>query len=493
MDAMTRPEPPHNEEAEQTVLGALLVNNRAFERVDGLKPEHFFDPANQKIFLAIAKMIERGRRADPITLRDRFLRDGDLADIGGPEYLARLAAAIVTVHNLEDYAEVIRDLYLRRRIIELSEDAQAAAYRGNAPSSTDPVTGPAILRTIEEGLFQLGEAGRPDRPALSIGDALGNALAATERAWKAGGSVTGITTGLHELDLMLGGLQPGCMYVLAGRPGMGKTALGVNTIGVAASRAALTADGRTNGCPVGVFELEMTADQLAQRMLAAETGIPPDRQQRGEVNGQEVIRLSDARATLAGLPMHIDDGAGLTVMDIVGRARKLRRRHGIGLLIVDHMQLIAGSSDAIRAGGPQGTAVVSEASWGLKALAKCLGVPLLVLAQLSREVEKREDKRPHLSDLRQSGTIEQDADAVIFIYRDEYYLVRSEPTRRADESEDRFNDRHQRWEQRLSDEAGLADIIIAKNRHGKTGSVRARWIGHRQVFADLHENEGGVE
>ncbi|MDG3443988.1 replicative DNA helicase [Nitrospirillum amazonense] len=468
--------PPHNLEAEQALLGAALVNNKALEKVaEFLRPEHFFDPANGRIFAAIAKLVERGQIASPLTLKAYFEQDADLKEIGGTEYLARLAAGVVTVSNAEDYGRIIHDAYLRRQLIDVGEDMVNAAYKHDLD-----VVATDQIEEAEKKLFDLASTGDAQGGFIPFERSLKAAIEMAEAAYKRSSHVTGVTTGLRDLDGKLGGLHPSDLIILAGRPSMGKTALATN-IAFNAARAHMKSSGK-EGAPVGFFSLEMSAEQLATRILADEAEVSGDKIRRGEIHGSDFPRFIEASNYISKVPFFVDDTPALSITAVRTRARRLKRTHGLGMIVVDYLQLLRG-------GGINKTdnrvQEISEITRGLKAIAKELDLPVIALSQLSRQVENREDKRPQLSDLRESGSIEQDADVVMFVYREQYYLERAEPSRRPEEAEDKFNDRYQRWQQRLEEVHDTAEAIIAKQRHGPVGTVRLHFHGEFTRFSDL--------
>jgi replicative DNA helicase len=478
--------PPHNTEAEQALLGAMLVNNTAFHRVaEFLLPEHFADAVHGRIFAAIAKLIERGQIANPVTLKNLFDQDGALAEIGGAQYLARLAASVVTIVNAEDYGRTVYDLFLRRQLITIGEDVVNEAYKHDLDRNAN-----SQIELAEKRLFDLAETGQIEGGFQPFAKSLASAIIMAEAAYKRSGKTTGVSTGFTDLDKLLGGLHPSDLVILAARPSMGKTALATNIAFNAAKmyRPTKTPDGRTiaeDGALVGFFSLEMSAEQLATRILAEESGVASDRIRRGDVSHDDFDRFVQASTTLASVPIFIDDTPALSIAALRTRARRLKRQQGLGLIIVDYLQLLQGTQDS-RANESR-VQEVSEITRGLKALAKDLEVPVLALAQLSRAVEQREDKRPLLSDLRESGSIEQDADVVMFIFREEYYLGRAEPSRRPDENDDKFNDRYTRWHERLEEVHGTGEVIIAKQRHGPIGTVKLRFEGATTKFDNFIE------
>jgi replicative DNA helicase len=475
--------PPHNNEAEQALLGAILVNNAAYHRVaEFLAPEYFADAVHGRIFQAAGKLIERGQVANPVTLKNLFDQDGALAEIGGAAYLARLAASVVTIINAEDYGRTIHDLYLRRQLITIGEDVVNDAYRHDLDRPAEQQ-----IEQAEQHLFELAESGQMEGGFQPFHAALADAIVVAEAAFKRSGRVTGVATGFIDLDEKLGGLHPSDLIILAARPSMGKTSLATNIAFNAARnyRTGKAEDGRTvteDGAVVGFFSLEMSAEQLATRILAEESGVPSDRIRRGDVGNEDFEKFVQASRELAEMPLYIDDTPALTIAALRTRARRLKRQKGLDLVIVDYLQLMQGSRDG--RGAENRVQEISEITRGLKSVAKELNVPVIALSQLSRAVENREDKRPMLADLRESGSIEQDADVVMFIFREEYYLGRAEPMRRSDEADDKFNDRCDRWAKDVERVAGLAEIIIGKQRHGPIGTIKMTFEGKITKFGN---------
>ena len=482
--------PPYNTDAEQALLGAMLINNAAYGRVaEFLMAEHFGNAVHGRIFAAIGKLIERGQNANPVTLKNLFDQDGALADIGGAQYLARLAAAAVTIINAEDYGRVIHDLHLRRQLISVGEDIVNDAFRHNLD---DPAK--EQIERAEKALFDLAVPGQGEGGFRTFGSALTTAIHNAEAAFKKSGKTVGVATGFVDLDKKLGGLHPSDLIVLAGRPGMGKTSFATNIAFNAASRykPGRAADGRVfaeDGAVVGFFSLEMSAEQLATRILAEESGVSSDRIRRGDVAREDFDKFVQASQRLAAMPLYIDDTPALSVAALRTRARRLMRQQGLGMIVVDYLQLMRPTRESR---GPENRVQeISEITRGLKALAKELDIPVLAISQLSRAVESREDKRPMLADLRESGSIEQDADVVIFIFRQEYYESR-EPTRHADEDEAKFNDRYQKWRENLERIHGLGEVIVAKQRHGPVGTIKLRFDAETtrfESYAGVSANE----
>jgi replicative DNA helicase len=469
--------PPHNLEAEQALLAAILVNNAAYHKVaEFLRPEHFAQPVHGRIFAAVEKLIERGQIANPVTLANYFDQDGALQDIGGAQYLVRVAASVVTIINAQDYGRTIYDCFLRRQLIAIGEEVVNDAYAFDLERGATQQ-----IETAEQHLFDLATSGQYEGGFRPFRNAMTDAVLMAEAAFKRSGKTTGVASGFTDLDRLLGGLHPSDLVVLAGRPSMGKTALATN-IGFYAARNFRPKDegGTEDGAVVGFFSLEMSAEQLATRILAEESGVPSHEIRQGKVSNEDFDKFVQASQRLASVPFFIDDTPALTISGLRTRARRLKRQQGLGLVVVDYLQLIRGGD----AGGGFENRVqeISEITRGLKALAKELEVPVLALSQLSRAVEQREDKRPMLSDLRESGSIEQDADVVMFVFREEYYLSRSEPVQHTDESIEKFGDRHDRWKERCEKAYGTAEIMVAKQRHGPIGKVTLRFDGNTTKF-----------
>ncbi len=459
--------PPVNIEAEQALLGGMLVNNRAYERVsEFLRPEHFADPEHGKIFEACGRLIERGQIANPVTLKHLFEGKTDA-------YVGQLARAAVTVLNAEDYGRAIHDCYLRRQLINLGEDVVNDAYSGDHDDSAL-----GQIERAEQHLYDLATVGEYQRGFVDFRTALTRAIDMAEAAYKRDSRLIGVSTGLDDLDKLLGGLHASDLVILAGRPGMGKTALATN-IAFSAARAwrqQHDAQGQlktVDGAVVGFFSLEMSAEQLATRILGEEARVPTEKIRRGDLANDEFNKVVRASQALMAAPFFIDDTAALSVSALRTRARRLKRQHGLSLIVVDYLQLIHPTGQSREQNRVQ---EIAEITRGLKTLAKELNVPVLALSQLSRAVEQREDKRPQLSDLRESGAIEQDADVVMFLYREEYYLERREPREGTAE--------HADWQVKMDEVHNLAEVIVAKQRHGPTGKIQAQFDSRFTKFSN---------
>lgn len=482
--------PPHNFEAEQALLGAILANNRALERVaEFLRPEHFADPVHGRIYDACQTLATRNQIANPVTLKTYMGADQGLQELGGDAYLARLAAAAVTIINAEDYGRLVFDLHLRRELIAVGEDMVNEAFD---PDIENPALGQ--IEVAEKKLFELATAGQAEGGFKAFKLSVLAAIEQAEAAHKREGKLSGVTTGLRDMDKKLGGLHASDLLILAGRPSMGKTALATN-MAFNAARAYRTETSPTgekkvtDGAVVAFFSLEMSADQLAGRILADRCEINSHAIRQGELSPDEFERLVVASQELHELPLYIDDTPALSVSAVRTRCRRLARTHGLGMVVIDYLQLLQGTTGKRAENRVQ---EISDITRSLKALAKELNVPVLALSQLSRAVEQREDKRPQLADLRESGSIEQDADVVMFVYREQYYLERAEPGRRPEEAEDKFNQRYEDWHKRLGEVTNTAEAIIAKQRHGPVGAVRLFFDGQYTRFGDL-DNWHGTE
>jgi replicative DNA helicase len=466
---------PHNVEAEQALLGAILVNNESFYRVsDFLEPQHFFEPIHSKIFELAASLIRAGKVASPVTLKTFLPPDLDVGGLTGSQYLARVAAEATTVINAEDYGRTIYDLATRRALIIIGEEMVNVAY--DAPVDLPPSE---QIEDAERRLYEIAETGRYDGGFRSFATALTTAVDMAAKAYQRDGKLSGLATGLHDMDRMMGGLQSSDLVILAGRPGMGKTALATNlAYNIAkAWRGEVRPDGRTesvNGGIVGFFSLEMSSEQLATRIIAEQSGIPSFKIRRGEIDPSDFDKIAEIAREMETIPLYIDETGGISIAQLTARARRLKRQKGLDMLVVDYIQLLSGSSNRAAQGRVQ---EITEITTGLKALAKELNVPIVALSQLSRQVESRDDKRPQLSDLRESGSIEQDADVVLFVFREEYYLKNKEPRPGTEE--------HFKWQAEMDAVMGKAEVIIGKQRHGPTGTIQLHFEANVTRFGDL--------
>ncbi|UVK38016.1 replicative DNA helicase [Mesorhizobium sp. AR10] len=470
-------EAPNNIEAEQALLGAILVNNDAFYRVsDFLKSGHFYEPLHRRIFEVSAELIRMGKVATPITLKTFLPADEKVGDMTVAQYVVQLAVQAVTVVNATDYGRAIYDLATRRALITVGEDMVNIAY--DAPVDMSPSE---QIEDAERRLFELAETGRYDGGFESFTDAVKTAVDMANAAYMRDGHLSGVATGLRDLDRRMGGLQSSDLIIIAGRPGMGKTSLATNmAFNIAEAYVpAQQADGSfkaANGGVVGFFSLEMSSEQLATRIISEQTEIPSSKIRRGEISEMDFEKLVACSQTMQKLPLFIDQTGGISIAQLAARARRLKRQRGLDVIVIDYIQLMQGSSAKASQNRVQ---EITEITTGLKALAKELAVPIIALSQLSRQVESRDDKRPQLSDLRESGSIEQDADVVMFVYREEYYLKNREPKPGTDE--------YIKWENEMNEMRGKAEVIVAKQRHGPTGSVSLAFQGEFTRFSDLAE------
>ncbi len=471
---------PHNIEAEQALLGAILVNNEAFYRVsDFLEPKHFFEPIHVKLFELAGSLVRAGKVATPITLKTFLPPDVDIAGLTVSQYLARLAAEATTVINAEDYGRTVYDLSIRRDLIKIGEDMVNLAY--DAPVDSGPR---GQIEDAERKLYELAETGRYDSGFQRFAQALTTAVDMAARAYQRDGKLSGLATGLDDLDRLMGGLQQSDLVILAGRPGMGKTALATNVAYNVAKawQGEVRPDGHiqtVNGGIVGFFSLEMSAEQLATRIIAEQTGISSSKIRRGGISESDFEKIKDVSIELQNLKFYVDETGGLSVAQLAARARRLKRQRGLDLLVIDYLQLLQGSS---RRAAENRVQEITEITTKLKALAKELNVPVLALSQLSRQVESRDDKRPQLSDLRESGSIEQDADVVLFVFREEYYHLMRKPS-------ETHREKFAEWLAEGDKVLGKAEVIIGKQRHGPTGTVELQFDAAVTRFSSLARDE----
>ncbi len=471
--------PPQNLEAEMAVLGAILASNTSLDKVSSfLKPEHFAEGLHARLYETISGMIGRGQVVTPVTLVTYFRDDEAMAELGGAAaYLGRLAAMAAPIVNITDYAKEIYELARRRALIEIGSDLVVEARSPDAST-----TASEIIEETEKALYEVAEEARFGQGFATFSEAMKEAIDMAAAAYKRDGGLSGLSTGLKDLDEKLGGLQPSDLIILAGRPSMGKTALATN-IAYHVARAwdpSQDADSphEASGGIVAFFSLEMSAEQLATRIISSEAGIPSNDIRRGKIDESQFGRLVEVSDEISTLPLYIDDTGGLTIAQVAARARRIKRQHGLGLIVLDYLQLLAGSARRASEGRVQ---EVTEITTGLKALAKELNVPIMALSQLSRQVESRDDKKPQLADLRESGSIEQDADVVLFLYRKEYYLGREEPAPNTPE--------YNTWQDEMAKVHGIAEILIGKQRHGPTGSVPVQFNGLLTKFGNLARDD----
>ena len=477
---------PHDADAEQALLGALLYDNEIYHRVSSIvKPQHFYIGANEKIFEVIAKLIEQGKLADAIILKNRFSKDSMLDDIGGVEYLALLLDNAPPGTTAPEYAKLVFDLAMRRELIRLSDDIKTLA--------TDPASeedAKEQITSAESKLYNLAELGETQSGFVSFESALIDSIEMAAAAYARDGQLSGISTGLIDLDRQLGGMHRSDLIILAGRPSMGKTSLATNIAFNIAKKFRSEKDENgivktTDGGVVGFFSLEMSSEQLATRLLAEHSRVPSNRIRRGDINGEQFEHIRDSAEEINRIPLHIDDTGGISIGALSARARRLKRMVGLDMIVVDYLQLLTGGS-AMNSNTNR-VQEVSMITQGLKALAKELDIPVLALAQLSRQVEQRDDKRPQLSDLRESGSIEQDADVVMFVYREEYYVARAEPSEGTEE--------HAQWQEEMERLHGKAEVIVGKQRHGPIGTIKLSFNPELTQFGNLapEDDFGGGE
>ncbi|HEY7808820.1 MAG TPA: replicative DNA helicase [Allosphingosinicella sp.] len=474
---------PHNVEAEAALLGALMIDNRLAEDVQlKLRPDHFFEPLHARIYEQVLKMIDRNMIASPVTLRPLFEADEEMKALGGPGYLAQLTGSGAAVIGARDFAGQIYELALLRSLIGVGREMVEKAL-----DTSEDVDPKGQIEQAESALYRVAEEGGGESSVKTFAEATRMAVQLAEKALNTGGGLSGVTTGLDGINAKTGGLHHSDLVILAGRPGMGKTALATNIAYNAAARYIRDMeDGimpeKSVGAPVAFFSLEMSADQLATRILAEQSGISGENLRMGKISQTDFRNLARAAAELESLPLYIDDTAGLTIAALRTRARRLKRQRGIGMIVVDYLQLLQGSG---KSGGDQNRVQeISEISRGLKTLAKELHVPVIALSQLSRAVEQREDKRPQLSDLRESGSIEQDADMVWFVYREEYYVQAKEPKRPIEGDDAKVWDDHAKWMIDMERASGMAELLVAKQRHGSTGKVKMKFEAKITRFSD---------
>ena len=478
---------PHSIEAEQQLLGAILTNNDVYDRVASiLGPQHFYDPVHARIYEISATRIAKNNLASPVTLKAFMEDDEGLKELGGPAYLARLAGAAISAFAVRDYAQMIYDLAIRRDLISLGRDISAKA--AHVDVSSEPRE---QIVEAEQQLYQLAEQGQTDSGFQSFLRAVTDAVNVANAAYQREGGLAGVSTGLIDMDKKLGGLHRSDLLILAGRPSMGKTSLATNiafNIAKTYKRGLLPdgAEGAVDGGVVGFYSLEMSAEQLAARILSEASEVPSEQIRRGDMTEGEFRRFVDAAKSLEACPLYIDDTPALPISQLAARARRLKRTHGLDVLIVDYLQLVRPASAK-----DSRVNEVSEITQGLKAIAKELDIPVIALSQLSRQVENREDKRPQLSDLRESGSIEQDADVVMFVFREEYYKEREKPG-------DHELDKMASWQDEMERLHGKAEVIIGKQRHGPIGTIELSFEGRITRFGNLvkpwqQDNNGSTE
>ncbi|OUD08660.1 replicative DNA helicase [Marivivens niveibacter] len=464
---------PHSIEAEQQLLGAILTNNDIFDKVaEVITADHFYDPVHQRIYDIARARITANALASPVTLKAYMKDDAGLQELGGPSYLVKLAGSAISSFAARDYAQIIYDFAVRRELIKVGKNITDRASKVEVGAEAG-----VLITEAEQDLFKLAEKGKSETGFTSFVKAVTEAVSTANAAYQRGGGLSGISTGLIDLDKKLGGLHPSDLLILAGRPSMGKTSLATNVaFNIAKAykkgRKPDGTEGTVEGGIVGFFSLEMSAEQLAARILSEASEVPSEQIRRGDMTESEFRRFVDAATQLESCPLFIDDTPALPISQVAARSRRLKRQHGLDVLMVDYLQLLRGTGK-----GDNRVQEIAEISMGLKAIAKELNIPVIALSQLSRTVESRDDKRPQLSDLRESGSIEQDADVVMFVFREEYYVEREKP------SEDSPN--YADWQERMSRLHGKAEVIIGKQRHGPIGSVDLSFEGKFTRFGNL--------
>ncbi len=459
---------PSNIDAEQALLGSILVNNDIIDEVANMiNPTSFYDPVHTKIYEVIEILNNKGMIANPITLKNYFEKDNMLNEVGGTEYLVKLTRFSGSVKQAIDYAKVVHEMYLRRELVLISDNLSSETLNAKEQNAEK------IIENTEKSLFDLAERGSFSQSFLKFNQALDQTIETATQAMKSDKGIVGVPTGLTDLDEKLGGLHKSDLVILAGRPGMGKTALATNI----AYHAAQNILSRQEKSSIAFFSLEMSSEQLSTRILSEQARIKSDDIRKGKVTEEEINRYIETSRNIYNLPLFIDETPAITIATLSNRARRIKRLFGVSLIVVDYIQLMRSPSSSRNENRVQ---EVSEITQGLKALAKELKVPVLALSQLSRAVEQRDEKKPQLSDLRESGSIEQDADVVMFVYREAYYLENKQPKLGSIE--------HAEWQSKMNDVNGLADIILGKQRHGPTGVVKVEFEGIYTKFKDLTKN-----
>ena len=455
---------PSNIEAEQALIGSILVNNDIIDEISNIvNHKNFYDPLHSKIYNLIENLHNKGMIANPITLKNSFENDAALSEIGGTEYLVKLTRFSSSVKQSIDYAKIVHEKFVKRELVKISENLSDEAV-----DETIDKTGENIIQDTEKSLFDLAERGTFHQSFLKFNQALDQTIEMATNAMKSDHGIVGVPTGLNDLDERLGGLHRSDLVIIAGRPSMGKTALATN-IGYYAAKKILDDNKKSS---IAFFSLEMSSEQLSTRILSEQSRIKSNDIRRGKVTEEEFNRLIETSRNIHNLPLYIDETPAIAISTLSNRARRIKRLFGLDLIIVDYIQLMTTSSKRYDGRVQE----ISEITQGLKALAKELSVPVLALSQLSRAVEQRDDKKPQLSDLRESGSIEQDADVVMFVFREEYYLERKEPKLGTIE--------HGEWQAKMNEIIGSADIIIGKQRHGPTGNIQVEFEGIYTKFKD---------
>jgi len=475
-----------NFDAEIAVIGCLLWDNKSYEKIaDFLIEDHFIDLNNKNIFKTIKRLLDKNILVTPITLKN-YLEENDKDSFDNYTYLNQIKDSAPSTQNAYQYARLLYDLHIKRSLIGIGKNIIQDTI-----SNEEDLEGINLIENAENDLYNLSQTGSSDRKYSLFGESLKKAIDVIDQSFKREGKIAGLPSGLKDLDKKLGGFHNSDLIIIAGRPSMGKTALGTNIAFNAAKKFKEKEDEFGNkttidGGKIAFFSLEMSSEQLATRVLAEQSKISGDKMRKAELNKEDFKKIAKVSSELENLNLVIDDNPILTVASLRTRARRLKRLYDIDMIIIDYLQLMSGSQNVRNDGRVQ---EISEITRGLKAIAKELNIPIIALSQLSRQVEQREDKRPQLADLRESGTIEQDSDVVMFIFRESYYLERMEPIKKPDEQNDRYNERHQRWRELCESRYNIADIIIAKQRHGPTGAIKTHFDPNFTKFSDLTRTE----
>ena len=475
-----------NFDAEIAVIGCLLWDNKSYEKIaDFLTEDHFIDLNNKNIFKTIKRLLDKNILVTPITLKN-YLEENDKDSFDNYTYLNQIKDSAPSTQNAYQYARLLYDLHIKRSLIGIGKNIIQDTI-----SNEEDLEGINLIENAENDLYNLSQTGSSDRKYSLFGESLKKAIDVIDQSFKREGKIAGLPSGLKDLDKKLGGFHNSDLIIIAGRPSMGKTALGTNIAFNAAKKFKEKEDEFGNkttidGGKIAFFSLEMSSEQLATRVLAEQSKISGDKMRKAELNKEDFKKIAKVSSELENLNLVIDDNPILTISSLRARARRLRRLYDIDMIIIDYLQLMSGSQNVRNDGRVQ---EISEITRGLKAIAKELNIPIIALSQLSRQVEQREDKRPLLADLRESGTIEQDSDVVMFIFRESYYLERMEPIKKPDEQNDRYNERHQRWRELCESRYNIADIIIAKQRHGPTGAIKTHFDPNFTKFSDLTRTE----
>ena len=457
---------PNNIEAEQSVIGSILVTNEIFDEISTIISSiNFYDPMHQKIYNAIESLIYKGMLANPITLKNYFEDEKDDLDV--PEYLVKITKFSTSIRQSIEYSKIIYDMYVRRELIKISEETIDSAKINDLDTN-----GQNIIENSERLLFDLAEKGSFNSSLVKFDDAMKQTIEMASAAYKNEGGIVGVPTGLRDLDNKLGGLHQSDLIIIAGRPSMGKTSLATNV----AFNAAKHIQDNGKKSSIAFFSLEMSSEQLSTRILSEQARIGSNDIRRGRISDEQFDQFLETSKNIAELPLFIDETPAISIAAMSNRARRIKRLHGLDMIVVDYIQLMRGTTYN-KDGRVQ---EISQITQGLKAIAKELGVPVVALSQLSRQVEQRDDHKPQLADLRESGSIEQDADVVMFVYREGYYLQRKEPREATVE--------HAEWQAKMNEVAHLAEIIIGKQRHGPIGKVTLEFEERFTKFKDTKIN-----